>query len=90
MASTRETYCHWMTNALRDLGSATPQQAYRWIRDNEAVPVADLTGRTSDNKNLFEKNVRWARFTLRRRGVVTDREGRGIWSIEQKEEKFQA
>lgn len=80
--STRETYCRWVINALRDFGSATPQQVYHWIRLNEAVPDADLIGLTSDGKNLFEKNVRWARFTLRNRGFVSDRMGRGIWSLE--------
>ena len=82
MASTRETYCRWVINALRDLDSATPQQVYRWIRLNEAVPAADLGGLTSDAENLFEKNVRWARLDLHKRGIVSNREGRGVWSLE--------
>ena len=74
---TLETYCGWVINALRVLGSATPKQVYRWIRDNETVPEAELAGITPDGENLFEKNVRWARFTLRKRGAVSDRTGRG-------------
>ena len=63
MASTRETYCRWVINALRDLGSATPQQVYRWIRLNEAVQAPDFAGFTSDGENLFKKNVRLARWS---------------------------
>jgi hypothetical protein len=82
MASvSRATYCNWVVNALAALGPATPQEVYRWIKANEAVPLSELTGLTQDGANLFEKNVRWARFTLVKKAVVSDREGRGVWTL---------
>jgi len=80
-SATRSTYCLWVTNALKSLGRGSPQQVYRWIRAHELVPAADLVGATSDGKNLFEKNVRWARFTLFKAKIVSNREGRGVWLL---------
>jgi Mrr N-terminal domain len=79
--SNRHTYCKWTENALAVLGRATPKQAYRWIRTHEAVPSADLIALTAGGENYFEKNVRWARFTLFKAGVVSNREGRGVWTL---------
>jgi len=82
MASvSRKIYCNWVENALKALGRATPPEVYDWIRANEAVPVSEVTGMTSDGENLFKKNVRWARFTLFKAGVVSKREGYGIWTL---------
>jgi len=80
-SATRKTYCLWVENALKALGHGSPQQVYRWIRTNELVPAADLAGATSDGENLFEKNVRWARFTLFKAKTVSNREGRGVWLL---------
>jgi hypothetical protein len=77
----RATSCNWVVNALKALGSATPQEVYRWIKENEAVPLSELSGLTLDGENLFEKNVRWARLTLFQKGVVSDREGHGVWTL---------
>lgn len=81
VSASRATYCLWVKNALKALGRGSPQQVYRWIRANEAVPAADLAAVTSDGENLFEKNVRWARFTLFKAKIVSNREGRGIWLL---------
>jgi hypothetical protein len=80
-SATRSTYCLWVTNALKSLGRGTPQQVYRWIKAHELVPAADLSGATSDGENLFEKNVRWARFTFYKAKIVSNREGRGAWLL---------
>jgi hypothetical protein len=45
------------------------------------VPAAELTGLTSLGENRFRKNVRWARLTLSKSMIVSDREGRGIWTL---------
>jgi hypothetical protein len=79
--ATRNSYRLWVENALRALGRGSPQQVYRWIRANEAVPAADLAGATSDGESLFEKNVRWARFALFKANIVSNREGRGVWLL---------
>jgi len=65
---------------LLSLGEATPAQVYDWIRKNENVPAADLNGATTDGENLFEKNVRWARFQMRREGAISSPR-RGIWAL---------
>lgn len=78
--TSRHIYCKWVVNALRALGPAKPAAVYDWIRKHEAVATADLSGSTSDGENLFEKNVRWARFQLRHEGVVTS-PARGIWAL---------
>ncbi len=80
-SATRSTYCLWVANALKSHGCGSPQQVYRWIRANELVPAADLAGATPDGENLFEKNVRWARFTLFKAKIVSNREGRGNWLL---------
>lgn len=80
LSTSRHIYCKWVVNALKALGYAKPSDVYDWIRNNEAVPTADLTGITDDGENLFEKNVRWARFQLRHEGVVTS-PARGIWAL---------
>ncbi|MGO6938524.1 winged helix-turn-helix domain-containing protein [Rhizobium johnstonii] len=67
-------------SALKALGPSKPKAVYDWIRRNEPVPVADLTGSTSDGENLLEKNVRWARFQLRQDGVVSS-PARGVWDL---------
>ncbi len=77
----RATYCKWVVNALTALKSATPQEVYHWIKENEAVPLSELSGLTLDGENLFKKNVRWARFALFKKRVVSDREGRGVWTL---------
>lgn len=79
--ATRNTYCAWVIKALKALGRATPHQVYRWIVANEAVPTAELTGLTSRGENQFQKNVRWARFTLFKSAIVSNREGRGVWTL---------
>jgi hypothetical protein len=81
MSMPRATYCRWVVNALKALRSATPQEVYHWIKENEAVPLSELSGLTLDGENLFKKNVRWARLDLKREGVVSDREGRGVWTL---------
>lgn len=80
MSATRDTYCRWVVNALRMLGPSRPPAVYDWVRLNEAVPAADLAASTSAGENAFEKNLRWARFDLSRRGVVIS-PSRGIWAL---------
>lgn len=79
-AASRDTYCRWVVNALTALGPSTPRTVYDWIRHNEAVPHADLARATADGENLFEKEVRWARFKLRHDGVVVSPR-RGTWAL---------
>lgn len=79
-ATSRHIYCKWVVNALKAPGPTKPKAVYDWIRRNEAVPAADLTGTTSDDENLFEKNVRWARFQLKHEGVVAS-PAHGIWTL---------
>lgn len=79
-AASRKAYCKWVVNALKALGPSKPRQVYDWIRVNEPVPAADLHGTTTDGENLFEKNVRWARFTLSKEGTVVN-PTHGIWAL---------
>ena len=79
-AASRATYCLWVENALKSLGPSTPKTVYDWIRKNEAVPAADLSGLTSDGENLFEKEVRFARWQLRQEGTIISPK-RGVWSL---------
>lgn len=60
-AASRDTYCRWITNCLTALGPSTPRAVDEWIRKNEAIPAADLSGQTADGENLFEKEARFAR-----------------------------
>jgi hypothetical protein len=76
----REKYKGWVVNALRAIGPATLSDVYDWIRANEHVPSADLSGSTPDGENLFKKTVRWARKDLYDAGIVLS-PARGIWSI---------
>jgi hypothetical protein len=77
----RVTYCGWVVNALAALGAARPAKVYHWIKENESVPLSELTKMTQDGEILFEKNVRWARFTLFKKGIISDGEGRGVWTL---------
>ncbi len=77
----RAMYCDWVINALVALETATPQEVYRWIKANETVPSSELTRTAQRGEILFEKNVRWARFTLLKEGVISDREGWGVWTL---------
>lgn len=79
-AASRTVYCKWVVNALTVLGPATPGAVYDWIRKNEAVPAADLSGLTTDGESLFEKEVRFARWQLRREGTVLSPK-RGVWAL---------
>lgn len=79
-AASRETYCRWVKNALTALGPSSPKTVYDWIRRNEAVPTADLSGLTSDGKNLFEKEVRLARWEMRYDGRIVSPK-RGTWAL---------
>ncbi|WP_454289017.1 hypothetical protein [Rhizobium arsenicireducens] len=79
-AASRATYCLWVVDALTTLGPSTPKAVYDWIRKNEPVPAADLSGLTSDGENLFEKEVRFARWQLRLEGTVLSPK-RGVWSL---------
>lgn len=76
----RVTYCRWVVNALTALGPSTPKTVYDWVRKNEPVPVADLSGLTSDGENLFEKEIRFARWKLRQEGTIVSPR-RGIWAL---------
>lgn len=78
--ASRETYCRWITNALSALGPSSPKTVYDWIRRNEAVPAADLSGLTSDGENMFEKEVRFARWKMSRDGRISS-PARGIWAL---------
>jgi len=78
--ASRDQYCKWVVAALKAMGASTPQAVYEWIRRNEIVPAADLDGLTNDGENLFEKNVRWARFSLKQDGTVISPE-RGVWAL---------
>ena len=80
-STSRKIYCTWVEKALHALGRGSPTQVADWIEANEVVPLADLTGVTPDGENLFYKNVRWARFTLFKAGIVSNREGRGVWTL---------
>lgn len=79
-AASRQTYGKWVVNALKALGPSRPKAVYDWIRKNEPVPFADLNGTTSDGENLFEKNVRWARFDLSKDGTLSS-PAHGIWAL---------
>lgn len=78
-AAPADDYRRWVELALRALGPSTPASVHRWIRANEPVP-ADLAGTTANGENLFEKNVRWARFQLSKEGVVANSK-RGVWAL---------
>lgn len=80
MATSRNEYCRWVSNALTAMGPSTPRAVYEWIKRNEPVPVAELTGSTADGENLFEKNVRWARFDMKHKGMVVS-PSRGVWAL---------
>lgn len=79
-AASREAYRRWIVNALTALGPSSPQAVYDWIRRNETVPVADLAGQTADGECLFEKEVRFARWAMRREGMIASPQ-RGVWSL---------
>jgi hypothetical protein len=79
-AAPRATYCRWVVKALTALGPSAPRAVYDWIRRNESVPAADLFGLTGDGENLFEKEVRFARWQLRQEGTVVSPE-RGVWAL---------
>lgn len=78
--ASRKTYCLWVINALKALGPSTPKQVYDWIRKNETVPAADLSGLTADGENLFEKEVRFARLDLFQDGTIKSPK-RGVWAL---------
>lgn len=78
--ASRDTYCRWIANCLKALGPSTPKAVYDWIRKNEAVPAADLSGQIADGENLFEKEVRFARWKMRQEGVIVS-PTRGIWAL---------
>lgn len=79
-AASRDQYCQWVVDALKDLGTATPKHVYAWIKANRPVPAADLNGSTPDGEPLFEKEIRFARWALRRSGVI-DGSRRGVWAL---------
>ena len=66
-AAPAEDYRRWVEHALTALGPATPAAVTQCIRAN-------------DGENLFEKNVRWARFQLSQEGVITSPK-RGVWAL---------
>jgi hypothetical protein len=78
--ASRDTYFRWIANCLKALGPSTPRAVYDLIRNNEAVPAADLSGQTADGKNLFEKEVRFARWKMRQEGVIVSPK-RGVWAL---------
>jgi len=78
---TRSTYCKWVKSALKALGRGSPQDVYYWIRVHEGVPAAELAELTSRGESRFEHRVRWARFSLLKAGIVSNREGRGVWVL---------
>ncbi len=78
--SDRAVYKDWVVKALHALGPSKPKDVFAWIRRNELVDPGDLHGSTSDGENLFEKNVRWARFDLRHESVVVS-PSRGVWAL---------
>ena len=79
-AAPAEDYRRWVEHALTALGPATPAAVTQCIRANEPVPAVDRSGTTADGENLFEKNVRWARFQLSQEGVITSPK-RGVWAL---------
>ncbi|WP_137135629.1 winged helix-turn-helix domain-containing protein [Rhizobium sp. FKY42] len=79
-SASRATYCRWVVNALKALGPSTPKSVYEWIRKNEPVPAADLSGQTADGENLFKKEVRFARWKMRQEGVIVSPK-RGVWAL---------
>jgi hypothetical protein len=76
----RDTYCTWVRNALTALGPSSPNSVYEWIRLNESVPFAELTHLTSDGHSKFEKDVRFAKWKMKREGVVISPKW-GIWTL---------
>jgi hypothetical protein len=78
--ASRATYCRWVVDALTALGPSTPKAVYDWIRKNQPVPAADLSGLTKDGKNAFEKEVRFARLDLFQEGTVL-RPKHGVWAL---------
>lgn len=79
-AASRAAYCRWVVNALKALGPSTPKAVYHWIRRNELVPAADLSGQTKDGDNLFEKEIRFARWQLRQEGTIVSPK-HGVWAL---------
>ena len=59
---------------------SAPRRRLRSLNVSEPVPAVDLSGTTADGENLFEKNVRWARFQLSQEGVITSPK-RGVWAL---------
>lgn len=79
--ASRGAYCRWVVNALKALGPSTPKAVYHWIRTNESVPAADLSGQTKDGENLFEKEVCFARRQSRQEGTIISPK-HGVWALE--------
>ncbi|MBB3952697.1 hypothetical protein GGQ76_004017 [Aureimonas jatrophae] len=79
-AASRDTVRRWIVHALTALGPSSPREVYDWIRHNETVPAADLAGQTDDGECLFEKEVRFARWTMRRDGTIVSPR-RGVWAL---------
>ncbi len=76
----REQYRAWVVDALRALGRTSPKAVYAWIRSNCPVPAEDRATTTADGECLFEKEVRFARWELRRAGEINGRT-RGVWDL---------
>ena len=78
--SCRDRYKNWVIDALKDLGPSTPPTVYEWVMDNRAIPLSEISKLTKDGEPFFRKELRFARFALKREGVIIAPK-RGVWAL---------
>lgn len=68
-------------DALRALGGAAkPAQVAEKVKEQVAVPSADITEMTKGNQTKFYSQLSWARFYLARAGLI-DPDKKGTWTL---------
>ena len=70
-------------------GATQPCDCYEYLKKQLLISEYDLRLTTSDNKSLFEKEVRWAKKDLVDSGVIKKPidSGRGIWDLSESEKE---
>lgn len=80
-AAPRAVYKTWIIAALTALGPSRVSVVYDWIEANCPVPAKDLATLTPDGESVFRKETRFARWDLRRGGIIDPQAPRGIWAL---------
>ena len=77
-------FCGYLLDALRELGTATPDQATEWIVKKLDLPEEMLQRRYSGSGELqIKTDVRFARLFMFQAGFI-DNSLRGVWSLTEK------